>query len=50
MTLLRAMSPAYSSDEAILQAFYEAEDIERVLKAYEQSKNPAVERHCAKSL
>ena len=28
MTLLRAMSPAYSSDEAILQAFYEAEDID----------------------
>ena len=27
MTLLRAMSPAYSSDEAILQSFYEAEDI-----------------------
>ena len=28
MTLLRAMSPAYSSDEAILQAFYEVEDID----------------------
>src|SRR3954452_23004421 len=27
MTLLRAMSPAFSSDDAILQAFYEAEDI-----------------------
>ena len=26
MTLLRAMSPKYSSDEAILQAFYETED------------------------
>ena len=26
MTLLRAMSPQYSSDEAILQAFYEVED------------------------
>ena len=28
MTLLRAMSPQYSSDEAILQAFYESEEIE----------------------
>jgi DNA-directed RNA polymerase subunit beta len=28
MTLLRAMSPAYSSDEAILQAFYEVENID----------------------
>ena len=28
MTLLRAMSPKYSSDEAILQAFYEAEDVD----------------------
>ncbi len=28
MTLLRAMSPEYSSDEAILQAFYEAEGID----------------------
>ncbi len=28
MTLLRAMSPLYSSDEAILQAFYETEDID----------------------
>src|SRR5271156_452955 len=28
MTLLRAMSPRFSSDEAILQAFYEAEDID----------------------
>ncbi len=26
MTLLRAMSPKYSSDEAILQSFYEADD------------------------
>ena len=29
MTLLRAMSPQYSSDEAILQAFYETEEIDR---------------------
>ncbi len=28
MTLLRAMSPAYSTDEAILQAFYEVETID----------------------
>ncbi len=28
MTLLRAMSPEFSSDEAILQAFYESEDID----------------------
>src|SRR3954465_2345109 len=28
MTLLRAMSPEYSSDQAILQAFYEAEDLD----------------------
>jgi DNA-directed RNA polymerase subunit beta len=28
MTLLRAMSPAYSTDEAILQAFYEVESID----------------------
>src|SRR3954463_588619 len=28
MTLLRAMSPEYSADEAILQAFYEAEAID----------------------
>ena len=28
MTLLRAMSPAYSTDEAILQAFYEVEKID----------------------
>jgi DNA-directed RNA polymerase subunit beta len=28
MTLLRAMSPAYSTDEAILQAFYETEKID----------------------
>ncbi len=28
MTLLRAMSPQYSSDDAILQAFYESEDID----------------------
>ncbi len=28
MTLLRAMSPAYSSDEGILEAFYEVEDID----------------------
>ncbi len=28
MTLLRAMSPEYSSDEAILQAFYEVEEID----------------------
>jgi len=28
MTLLRAMSPAYSTDEAILQAFYEVEGID----------------------
>ena len=28
MTLLRAMTPEFSSDEAILQAFYEAEDID----------------------
>ena len=28
MTLLRAMSPAYSSDEAILAAFYETEEID----------------------
>ena len=28
MTLLRAMSPKYSSDEAILQAFYEADTVD----------------------
>src|ERR1700677_3379760 len=28
MTLLRAMSPMYSSDDAILQAFYDSEDID----------------------
>ncbi|OJW07045.1 MAG: DNA-directed RNA polymerase subunit beta, partial [Planctomycetales bacterium 71-10] len=28
MTLLRAMSPAFSSDDAILEAFYEAEDVD----------------------
>src|SRR5580692_5592281 len=28
MTLLRAMSPKYSSDEAILQSFYEVEEID----------------------
>ena len=28
MTLLRAMSPQYSTDEAILQAFYEVEEID----------------------
>ena len=28
MTLLRAMSPQYSSDEAILQSFYEVEEID----------------------
>ena len=28
MTLLRAMSPEYSTDEAILQAFYETEDVD----------------------
>src|SRR5271168_5412235 len=28
MTLLRAMSPMFSSDDAILQAFYESEDID----------------------
>src|SRR4051794_22645773 len=28
MTLLRAMSPQFSSDEAILSAFYETEDVE----------------------
>ena len=28
MTLLRAMSPQFSSDEAILQAFYETEDVD----------------------
>ena len=28
MTLLRAMSPQYSSDDAILQAFYDSEDID----------------------
>jgi DNA-directed RNA polymerase subunit beta len=28
MTLLRAMSPKYSSDDAILQAFYDSEDID----------------------
>jgi DNA-directed RNA polymerase subunit beta len=28
MTLLRAMSPAFSSDDGILEAFYEAEDVD----------------------
>jgi DNA-directed RNA polymerase subunit beta len=28
MTLLRAMSPQYSNDEAILEAFYETEDVD----------------------
>ncbi len=28
MTLLRAMSPAFSSDDAILEAFHEAEDVD----------------------
>ena len=28
MTLLRAMSPMFSSDDAILQAFYESEDVD----------------------
>jgi DNA-directed RNA polymerase subunit beta len=28
MTLLRAMSPEYSSDESILQAFYEADEVD----------------------
>ncbi len=28
MTLLRAMSPKYSNDEAILEAFYETEDVD----------------------
>ena len=32
MTLLRAMSPAYSSDEAILQAFYEVEESTRPIR------------------
>jgi DNA-directed RNA polymerase subunit beta len=43
MTLLRAMSPEYSSDEAILQAFYETE----VVKATDSKAAPKLEGRIA---
>ena len=43
MTLLRAMSPMFSSDDAILQAFYESEDIDATRttpRARRQARRP----------
>ncbi len=40
MTLLRAMSPMFSSDDAILKAFYEAEDIDTDDRRLRRARRP----------